>query len=80
MIEADGYELLITHLFEKDGAYLLEDAVFAVLESLIVDWPESCDEAEAARLGFKKLPFCTIPQDFRLSPKKTRAALTTDVK
>eukprot|EP01050_Picozoa_sp_SAG11_P019828 SAG11_NODE_3224_length_2600_cov_3.746901_2_plen_125_part_00 len=69
MIEAEGYELLITHLFEKDGEYLLEDAVFAVLESLIVEWPESRDEEEAARLGFAKVPFSTITHDFFLSAK-----------
>ena len=38
MIEAPGFEKLVTHLFVKGDKYLASDAVFGVKESLIVDF------------------------------------------
>jgi hydroxyquinol 1,2-dioxygenase len=38
LIEAPGYETLITHVFRSDGPYLDADAVFGVRQSLIADW------------------------------------------
>lgn len=38
LIEAPGYERLITHVFRRDDPYLDSDAVFGVRESLIADW------------------------------------------
>ncbi|MCP3713170.1 intradiol ring-cleavage dioxygenase [Paraburkholderia sp. CNPSo 3274] len=38
MIEAPGYERLITHVFRHGDRYLDSDAVFGVRSSLIADW------------------------------------------
>jgi hydroxyquinol 1,2-dioxygenase len=38
MIDAPGYERLITHVFRGDDPYLDSDAVFGVRESLVADW------------------------------------------
>jgi hypothetical protein len=54
--------------------YLYEDAVFAVIDSLILDWPELTDEAEAKALGFEKLPYCKVHHDFKLAPAAAAAA------
>lgn len=43
MIQADGFEQLITHVFRRDGKYLESDAVFGVRQSLIADWIEKAD-------------------------------------
>jgi hydroxyquinol 1,2-dioxygenase len=38
MIDAPGYQRLITHVFRGDDAYLDSDAVFGVRQSLVADW------------------------------------------
>jgi len=38
MVDAPGYERLITHVFRSDDAYLDSDAVFGVRQSLVADW------------------------------------------
>ncbi|VTU36792.1 intradiol ring-cleavage dioxygenase [Variovorax sp. PBL-E5] len=43
MIEAPGYETLITHVFRDGDAYLDSDAVFGVRESLVAPWTKSAD-------------------------------------
>lgn len=43
MIEAPGYETLITHVFRSDDPYLDSDAVFGVRQSLITDWKKQPD-------------------------------------
>lgn len=43
LIEAPGYETLITHVFRGDDPYLDSDAVFGVRESLIADWQRQPD-------------------------------------
>ena len=45
-----------------------QDAVFAVLDSLIVEWPQCNDEEEAQALGFKT-PYTKIHYDFKLAPE-----------
>ena len=57
MIQAEGYETLITHVFRNDSDYLDSDAVFGVRESLICDWVPQED-------GSYLLEF-----DFVLNPK-----------
>jgi len=56
-----------THLFVRDDPYLYSDAVFAVLDSLVLDWPELQDEEEAKRIGFEKTPFTKIKYTFKLA-------------
>ncbi|VTU29277.1 Hydroxyquinol 1,2-dioxygenase [Variovorax sp. SRS16] len=43
MIEAPGYETLITHVFRDGDQYLDSDAVFGVRQSLIAPWTQSPD-------------------------------------
>ena len=43
MIQAPGYETLITHVFRADSAYLDSDAVFGVRPSLVCDWQQQGD-------------------------------------
>ena len=40
MIQAPGYETLITHVFRAGDRYLDSDAVFGVRQSLVADWVE----------------------------------------
>lgn len=68
-ITADGYEPVATHIFDSIDEYLKEDAVFAVKESLIVDFKERDTRDEAAtRLGIEP-PYCTAEYDFVLKKK-----------
>jgi hydroxyquinol 1,2-dioxygenase len=61
MIQAEGYETLITHVFRSDSEYLDSDAVFGVRESLVCDWKQQAD-------GTYLLEY-----DFVLNPRKASA-------
>ncbi|MEO0398692.1 MAG: intradiol ring-cleavage dioxygenase [Pseudomonadota bacterium] len=52
MIEAEGYDRLITHLFDRNDPYLATDAVFGVKEELIVDYSRIDDPKEIERYGY----------------------------
>jgi protocatechuate 3,4-dioxygenase beta subunit len=65
MINAPGFEQLVTHLFVRGDPYLASDAVFGVKEELIVDFEEHDDQAEAERQGVGN-PFFTANYDFVL--------------
>ncbi|MBA2965128.1 MULTISPECIES: intradiol ring-cleavage dioxygenase [Ramlibacter] len=43
MIEAPGFETLITHVFRNGDRYLDSDAVFGVRQSLVADWVRQPD-------------------------------------
>ncbi len=43
IVEAPGYETLVTHIFVRDDPYLDSDAVFGVKESLIADFEPDGD-------------------------------------
>ena len=43
MVQAPGYETLITHVFRDHSDYLDSDAVFGVRQSLVCDWVEQAD-------------------------------------
>ena len=43
MIQAPGYETLVTHVFRDGGPYLDSDAVFGVRQSLVADWVQQAD-------------------------------------
>ena len=67
MIQAPGYEKLVTHVFRKSDQYLESDAVFGVRSSLISDWVPQ--KAGAAPDGSKMdKPFYTLDFDFVLNP------------
>lgn len=62
MVQAPGYETLITHVFRNHSDYLDSDAVFGVRQSLVCDWVEQPD-------GSYLLEF-----DFVLNPVASTAA------
>ena len=64
MIQAPGYDKLVTHLFVRGDEFLDSDAVFGVKESLIVDFAKN-DKGE-----------CALRYDFVLKPsaRAVRAA------
>jgi hydroxyquinol 1,2-dioxygenase len=43
MVEAPGYQRLITHVFRDKDGYLDSDAVFGVRQSLVADWVPQSD-------------------------------------
>ena len=61
MIEAPGYETLITHVFRSDDPYLDSDAVFGVRESLIADWTRQADGSYLVEYDFVLNPTATTP-------------------
>ena len=50
MITAPGYQPLVTHIFDKSGEYLDSDTVFAVKDSLKVDFVERSSQEELAHV------------------------------
>jgi hydroxyquinol 1,2-dioxygenase len=52
MIEAPGYETLITHVFRNGDPYLDSDAVFGVRESLVADWVKQPDGSYLVEYDF----------------------------
>ena len=66
MIQAPGYQTLITHVFRSGGTYLDSEAVFGVRSSLIADWKRH--EPGAAPDGTRMdVPFHTLEYDFVLN-------------
>ena len=59
MIQAKGYKRVITELFDRRDKHVYDDAVFAVRESLIVDF--------LPRKGDSKAQF-EVEYDFKLAP------------
>lgn len=67
MIQAPGYETLITHVFRAGSDYLESDAVFGVRSTLVVDWVRH--EAGIAPDGTQiNSDFYTLRYDFVLNP------------
>ncbi len=67
IVTAPGYEPLTTHLFVAGDEYLESDAVFAVKESLIVDFQRHDSQEEAVSRG-TNAPFWTMEYDLVLNP------------
>ncbi|WP_027935161.1 dioxygenase family protein [Amycolatopsis thermoflava] len=63
--DAAGHEPLTTHMFVANGPYVDSDAVFAVRSSLVTDFDEVTDPAEAERFGVTT-PFRRARFDIRL--------------
>jgi catechol 1,2-dioxygenase len=66
IVRAPGFEDVVTHVFPPDCPYIDIDAVFGVKESLIGDFQQSGDEAEAKALGFAA-PFWKLDWNFALA-------------
>jgi protocatechuate 3,4-dioxygenase beta subunit len=71
IVEAPGYEKVISELFVSGDPYIDSDAVFGVKDSLIVNFVlhESAEDAE--KYG-RPVPFFTANYDFVLVPGETR--------
>jgi hydroxyquinol 1,2-dioxygenase len=69
MIEAAGYETLITHVFRDGDRYLDSDAVFGVRSTLIAEWhrhdPGTAPDGTAMTVVYYTLDF-----DFVLAPRR----------
>lgn len=67
IVEASGYDRVVTHIFTPDCPYLPGDAVFGVKESLIADFQHIDDPARMAAQGVDR-PFWVVEWDFVLAP------------
>ncbi|MCA8254776.1 intradiol ring-cleavage dioxygenase [Burkholderia sp. AU31624] len=72
MIEARGYETLITHVFRDGDRYLDSDAVFGVRSTLVADWVRHAPgiAPDGSRMD---TPFYTLEYDFVLNPAERAA-------
>ena len=69
MVSADHHVPLTTHLFVSDSKYLETDAVFAVRNSLIVEF-EKHPPGKAPDGRVMRTPYHVANYDFRLAPAK----------
>jgi hydroxyquinol 1,2-dioxygenase len=53
IVEAPGYETLVTHIFVKGDPYIESDAVFGVKDSLIVDFHSDGEQSWIAKFDIK---------------------------
>ncbi|WP_186250086.1 intradiol ring-cleavage dioxygenase [Burkholderia gladioli] len=65
MIQAPGFETVITHIFSPDCPYLAEDTVFGVKQSLVGEFERVDDAGAAAAYGFSG-PFWKTVRPFVL--------------
>ena len=68
ILEADGFDTLITHIFDPDDPYIHSDAVFGVKESLLAKFDLIEDPARISAAGFDR-PYYEVLHDFVLAPK-----------
>jgi hydroxyquinol 1,2-dioxygenase len=68
MLEAPGYEKLVTHLFVSDSPFIESDVVFGVRDSLIVDF-KAHPAGKAPDGRVMNTPYHTCSYDFVLVPK-----------
>jgi hydroxyquinol 1,2-dioxygenase len=73
IVSAPGHETVVTHLFVAGAPYLESDAVFAVKDSLIVDF-EKHAPGKAPTGEVVEVPFYTAEYDFRLAPARSASA------
>jgi len=67
-IGAPGYATLITELFPHDSAYIDEDAVFGVRQSIVIEMGEESDKAACAGTARSlEPPFKHVSYDFTLT-------------
>ncbi|WP_415919842.1 intradiol ring-cleavage dioxygenase [Tateyamaria sp. SN6-1] len=67
ILEADGYETLVTHIFDPDDKYITSDAVFGVKESLLAKF-ELIDDPDRIAAEGADGPFYEVVHDFVLAP------------
>jgi protocatechuate 3,4-dioxygenase beta subunit len=69
ILKADGFETLITHIFDPNDPYINSDAVFGVKQSLLAEFKKVDDPARAKELEFSN-PFWSVEYDFVLARKR----------
>jgi hydroxyquinol 1,2-dioxygenase len=67
ILKADGFQPLITHVFDPDDPYINSDAVFGVKKSLLAGFKRVNDPERARKLGFDD-EFWEVEYDFALAP------------
>jgi len=72
-LRADGYQPLITHIFDPDDPYINSDAVFGVKKSLLAGFKRVNDPERARKHGFDD-EFWEVEYDFALAPARSQAA------
>jgi catechol 1,2-dioxygenase len=70
IVEAPGFDRLVTHIFDPDDPYIRSDAVFGVKQSLMAKFQPVTDLQFAKAAGFEG-PFLDLDFDFVLSRSKT---------
>lgn len=73
MVEAEGYQKLITHVFDKADEHLDSDAVFGVKDSLITGF-ERHEPGAAPDSRALDVPFYTMSYDIVLAPAEERTS------
>jgi len=68
IVQAPGYQQVITHIFTPDCPYLNGDTVFGVKRELIADFKDVDNVALAAEYDIQN-PFLLVDWDFVLTPK-----------
>ncbi|PWW00257.1 hydroxyquinol 1,2-dioxygenase [Hoeflea marina] len=68
ILSAEGFETLVTHIFDPDDRYIHSDAVFGVKESLLARFEPVEDPDRIAAAGFDG-PYYEVVHDFVLAPK-----------
>jgi len=74
ILKADGYQPLITHIFDPDDPYIGSDAVFGVKKSLLAGFKRVNDRERARQFGFAG-EFWEIEYNFVLAPAGNRIRL-----
>lgn len=67
ILEADGYETLVTHIFDPDDEYIHSDAVFGVKESLLAKF-ELIEDPDRIKAEGASGSFYEVIHDFVLAP------------
>lgn len=68
IVQAPGFQRVVTHIFTPDCQYLTSDAVFGVKESLVADFKEVDDVEQAKALDLAN-PFWAVDWEFVLTPQ-----------
>jgi len=67
IVQAAGFDPVVTHIFPPDCPYLREDPVFGVKEVLIADFQKNDRQDESEKVGFSG-PFWSVEWNFTLAP------------
>ncbi len=69
ILKAEGYETLVTHIFDPDDPHINSDAVFGVKEGLLAQFDFIVDPAKIAEAGFEAA-YHDVEFDFVLATER----------